>query len=421
MALGILDAILLFSLSIPVVMYYRILPVEGTPYWLFGLLFLVLGANCFVSFYPGVLGRWKRHLDRIKLMMLTAVVVVVLGGSTWTSISDRAKVAPVWGVHDIILQQEAAMRYLLTGKNPYKETYFGTPVESWHYGELGKDAVNPALYHFVMPPFYLLFPFPFYFAANRVVGYFDGRMVLLFTMALLLIALWYWFDDKAVARVAITLTALSPSVVPYFVEGRSDVFALAWLMGSVILLKYKQYLWSAAFLALAFMSKHTTWFIAPFYALYVWRLLSGNRKMLMYMGLIIFFIAALLVGPFVYWDAGAFIDSVFLYLTGNSPTSYPVSGYGLGMMLYAWGYITDIHAYYPFVIWQILFAVPTLIFMMKWLMTKPSESKLIVTYAVFLGVYWYMSRYFNNSHLGYLAMLFVLGGLKSLDEGKMTV
>lgn len=420
MELGIMDAILLFSLSIPVVMTYRILPVEGTPYWLFAVLFLMLGAHCFISCYPGVLGPWKRYVDRLKLLLLVGTVTIVLGGPMVTAIADRAKVAPVWGVHDIILQQEAAMRKLIEGKNPYRETYFDTPLASFNYDEPGNtDAVNPALYHFVMPPLYLLFPFPFYVAANRIVGYFDGRMVLLFTMAMLLIMVWFWFRDTAVARVAVVLTALSPSVVPYFIEGRSDVFVLSWLMGAVVLLARRKYYLSAAFLALAFMSKHTAWFIAPFYAAYAWRLLSGNRKTLIRMGLSIVFIILLLAGPFLYWDAGAFVESVFTYLTGSSPTSYPVSGYGLGMLLYAWGYINDIHAYYPFIIWQLLFALPTLFMLMKWFMKKPTESKLIVSYAVFLGVYWYMSRYFNNSHLGYLAMLFTLGGLKSLDERNM--
>ena len=38
----VLDSILLFAFAVPVVMKYRILPVEGTPYWLFGILFLIL-------------------------------------------------------------------------------------------------------------------------------------------------------------------------------------------------------------------------------------------------------------------------------------------------------------------------------------------------------------------------------------------
>ena len=159
----VLDSILLFAFAVPVVMKYRILPVEGTPYWLFGILFLILGTHCFMSFYPGILGGYKKHLEKLKMLCVTTTIAITLGGAVVTAMFDRAKTAPVYGVHDIILQQEAAMRYLLVGKNPYKETYFGTPVESFNYDEPGNtEATNPAMYHFVMPPWYVLFPFAFY-------------------------------------------------------------------------------------------------------------------------------------------------------------------------------------------------------------------------------------------------------------------
>lgn len=416
MFVSIADSILLFAFSIPVVMKYRILPIEGTPYWLFGILFIILSANCFVSFYPDVLGRWKKYLPQLKMLFLVTTIAITLGAASITAMFDRAKTAPVYGVHDIILQQESAMRFLIEGKNPYKETYFGTQVESFHYAELGRDAVNPALYHFVMPPWYLLFPFIFYYTSIPVVGFFDGRMALLFTMGLLLFFVWHWFKDKGLARIAIVLTALSPSVVEYFVEGRSDVFALSWLMGGILLLSRRQFVMSGMVLALAAMSKQTVWFILPFYGVFLWSQTVKNRRvfwMTLFVGLAT---VLLLVLPFLVWDAKAFIDSVILYLTGNTATSYPVSGYGLGMMLYDFGVIRDIHAYYPFIYWQIGLALPLFFALMFWLRQKPSESRMIVSYAVFLMVYWYLSRYFNNSHLGYLSMLFVLGGLKVADE-----
>jgi len=158
MLLGIIDSLLLFALSIPIVMQYRILPVDGTPYWLFGVLFFILGFHVTISCYPDMLGRFQKHLSGVKLFLLVLTLCITMGGSVITAMFDRAKTAPSYNVHDIILQQESAMRYLIVGKNPYKETYFGTQVESFRYAELGKDAVNPALYHFVMPPWYLLFP-----------------------------------------------------------------------------------------------------------------------------------------------------------------------------------------------------------------------------------------------------------------------
>lgn len=420
MVSAVLDSILLFAFSIPIVMQYRILPVEGTPYWLFGVLFLIVSSYSFISVYPPVLGTFKKYADQIKLTLAILAICISLGGALVTAMFDRAKTAPVYGVHDIILQQEAAMRYLITGKNPYKETYFKTPVESFHYAEIDNDhAVNPALYHFVMPPWYLLFPFPFYFVSNHTLGFFDGREVSLFLMGMLLVFVWFWFRDKAIARIAIILTALSPATVNYFIEGRSDIFALAWLVGALVLLERKQHILSAVFFALSLLSKQTIWFIVPFLGVYLWQTVADKKsRFFMYTGLVLL-ICALLVVPFLAWDARAFIDSVILYLTGNSVHSYPVSGYGFGMVLYEFGVIKNIHAYYPFLIWQIAFALPLFILLIKWLMHKPTQARLMISYAVFLMVYWYFSRYFNNSHLGYLSSVFVLGGLKAVEEEKL--
>jgi len=413
---AVLDSVLLFSLAIPIVMQYRILPVEGTPYWLFGVLFIILTGTVFVSVFPDSLGKMKTHVSRIKLFGIACAITIALGGSMVTAMFDRAKTAPVWGVHDIILQQEAAMRYLITGKNPYKETYFGTPVESFRYAEIGNEhAVNPALYHFVMPPWYLLFPFPFYFISNHTVGFFDGRIVSLFTMAMLLVAIWFWFREKALARIAIILTALSPAVVHYFIEGRSDVFALSWLVGSLVFLSRKRYALSAVLLGLSFMSKQTTWFIMPFIGVYVWKTISPKKYFYTYVGIVAAVCLSLTL-PFLMWDAKAFLDSVIFYLTGNSLHSYPVSGYGFSMVLYEFGIIRDIHAYYPFVFWQIIIAGPILFLLLRWLWKTPKMSVTIISYAVFLTVYWYFSRYFNNSHLGVVSSIFVFGTLRSIDE-----
>src|SRR3989344_6741105 len=197
MNIAALEAIVLFALSIPVVMGYRILPVDGTPYWLFGILFVLLVGNILLSVSPG---SFKKNQLQVKSILFWTIIAIVLGGTTLTAIVDRAKTAPVYGVHDIILQQEAAMRYLLEGKNPYKETYFGTPVEEFNYDDPGNpDAVNPALYHFVMPPWYLVFPFSIYIFSIPLLGYFDGRMVLLLSVAGLLVVLWRWFKSRPLA------------------------------------------------------------------------------------------------------------------------------------------------------------------------------------------------------------------------------
>lgn len=410
-----LDAVLLFALSIPVVMRYRILPVVGTPYWLFGILFLVLLINLLVSAYASVFPK-PVTVIRLKAILLSLTILIVVGATSVTAIVDRSRTAPVYGVHDIILQQEAAMRFLLEGKNPYKETYFATPVAEFHYDELGKPAVNPALYHFVMPPWYLLFPFIFYFLSIPLLGYFDGRMVLLFCLFGLLIILYRWFKNKQIANLAIVITALSPAFIDYFIEGRSDIFAFFWLVWSLYLLEKKKIFWSSLLFGLALLSKQTTWFAMPFYAVYLWWLSKKSLPVALRSLLPAVVTVVALVSPFLFWDARAFNDSVVFYLSGSAAQSYPVSGYGLGMLLFELGVIKDLHAYYPFIIWQIFLGIPVILGALWWLSKKPQMSRLIIGYGTVLTIMWYLSRYFNNSHLGYISSVLILGVFRDLDE-----
>ncbi len=417
MVISILNALLLYSFSVPIVMRYRILPVIGTPYWLFGILFFVLSIHVLLSIARySWLGVGRRLLWQEIFTWVT--IAIVLGGTVVTAIVDRSKTAPVYGVHDIILQQEAAMRFLIEGKNPYKETYFGTPLESWHYDESGSPATNPALYHFVMPPWYLLFPFSIYAFALPILGYFDGRMVLLVAMVASLLVIRSWFTNRSLGLLCLTLVALGPATVDYFIEGRSDAFALFWLILALFLVEKKRVVWSAAVFALAILSKQTIWMAIPYYFLLAWRAASKNRTM--YLRAIGVFVIAVgvIAGPFLWWDARAFMESVVLYVSGGAKNSYPISGYGLGMVLWSAGVIRDIHAYYPFILWQLGFGLPTLVFTIRWVRGRLTSGRSMVAYACLLTVVWYASRYFNNSHLSYLAWVFTIGMLRYIDETK---
>lgn len=415
-----ISAVLIYAFSIYIITRYRVLPVEGTPYWFFGILIILLTVNIVFS-----ITNFSRYIPKIIHKAVSflpiALVVVVITSVMMTAIVDRSKSAPIHGVHDIILQQEAAMRYILEGKNPYKETYFGTPLESWNYSELGKDVVNPALYHFVMPPWYVLFPFLFYFTTIPTLGFFDARFVLLFLVLLAIPVTFRLFKNKELGLTAVTLLILSPATFDYLLEGRSDMFALSWLLLSLFLLEKRKFFFSAVIMALALLSKQTIWFAFPFYIFYTWLKTKKDiqqRFLPVHVSTIVIVssVCLLIVIPFLLHDSRAFLNSVVFYLSGNTEHSYPVSGYGLGMLLFESGIIKDIHAYYPFILWQVLFGVPVVVVSGWWLMKKPVLSRLFFSYALSLAVIWYMSRYFNNSHMAYLSTLFGLGVLKHVDE-----
>ena len=125
----------------------------------------------------------------------------------------------------------------------------------------------------------------------------------------------------------------------------------------------------------------------------------------------------LVVGPFFIWDPKAFWESTVLYLSGAALNSYPISGYGWGMVLNQLGIIKNLTVYYPFWIWQAAVGLPLALFLIRWLARRPSVSRLIICYGVFTFVFWYFSRYFNNSHLAYLSTVFITAYFWPSDGG----
>ncbi len=420
MRLSGLVILLLWAFSVPVLVKYRLLPVEGEPYLLHAVIFGLLGIVSIIEFTPKIFSKsWPR--ENFGHLAFFLIIGAVFFGALFTLIVDRGRVAPgsAYGVHDIVIQLEAALQFLSQDKNPYKEIYIDTPLREWAYTELGKGAVNPALYHFVMPPWYLLFAFPFYAGWSRSFGYFDGRLPLLFTFVAIILVLWHWFRDKNYAKVAILVSLLSPLVAGYNLEGRSDGFALFWLLASLWLLEDKRVIRSAIFLGFAITSKQTIWFAVPFWAIYLF-VKNGGWRILIQASLVVFGMVTILVGPFLAWDSGAFLDSVIFYLSGNTAAAYPISGYGWGMLLYSWGLIRDLHGYFPFIWWQAGLGVPVFIITSVYLKRRTTMSNLLFSYGVGLLIVWYFSRYFNNSHIAFVGTIFSLALIKSWDEQRQS-
>lgn len=391
-----ISSIILFPLVIFFITQYRLSWGE-TPYWLFGIIFLLLFLNITMDLV-------KENIYWIgKSVIFWLIIICVIGSGFLSVIFVRHQVAPIYTVHDIILQQEAAIRYLLDGKNPYKETYFGTPMEQWHYSD---KEVNPALYHFVMEPFYLIFPLPFYVISNILLGYFDARIPLFFLFFGLLIMAWVTVKDKEQKLLFVTLLAFNPVMLPYTLEGRSDIFMFAFFFLGLIGLYTKKYSVAGILLALAFGVKQSAWPFFPFYVAFLYfKLISIKRVIFALVPFVVAFLV--IVVPFYMWDTKAFVDSTIGYLNGTVEHSYPISGYGFGMVLKEFGIIKDIQSYYPFVIWQILIGLPVLVVLFKYLKNNLSVKRLILVYGLFLFIYWYFSRYFNNSHMGYLSLVFI--------------
>ena len=392
-----LDSILAFILIVPFIMTVRIWP-EDTPYWLFALIFSGLLSYLFLD----VLKLKKEAYEMLKNAMIWALVLVVIVSSFGSEIIVRHQSSPTYNVHDILVQQEIAMRFLLDGKNPYSETYFSTPLENWHYSE---TEINPALYHFVMQPSYLLFALPFSALTGTILGYFDGRIPLVSLLLLSLLVGFKLLKDGEKRRSFILLLGFNPLMILYTLEGRSDFFMYGFLMTGLYFLYKKKLLLSAALLAFAFTVKQSVWPLFPLYIGYLWFTNKDNGNL--YKTIAVFAAVFLsIVLPFFLWDPKAFLDSTIFYLSGNIPNSYPISGYGFGMLLHELGFIKSLKENFPFVIPQVVVGIPLLLGLLRYLKNNLSVKSLILTYGIFLFVYWYFSRYFNNSHVVFLSILF---------------
>lgn len=390
-----LDSILLFALLIPFIMTFRIGPDE-TPYALFGLIFLGLFLYIALDFL-------HTKYTFLKDILLWILIAASIGSGFVAAMIVRHQTAPIYMIHDIVLQQEAAIRFLLDGKNPYATTYFDTPLEQWHYSP---TEINPALYHFVMEPFYLFFALPFYAFGNIVFGFFDGRMPLVFLFFWLLLLAAILVKDPDKRRLFLILLAFNPAMLPYTLEGRSDIFMFSFMATSLFLLHYKRYTLAGFPMGLAFAVKQSVWPIIPFYIVFLYfTTKSINKTIKNLLPLIITFAGILL--PFFLWDPNAFLDSTVGYLSGTTEHSYPISGYGIGKLLVQIGFIKDIHDYYPFHVWQLIIGLPLLAALIKFLKGKVQVKRLLIVYGLSLFVFWYLSRYFNNSHLGYLSLVFI--------------
>lgn len=393
-----LDSVLLFALLTPFIMTFRISP-GTTPFWLFGLIF----AGLLFYIILDILNLRQKSKFALKSFLLAFLIISSIGATSYSEIIVRHQTSPTYNIHDIILQQESAVRFLLHGENPYAITYFGTPLEDWHYSD---TEVNPALYHFVMQPLYLIFAIPFYLVTTRTIGFFDGRIPLDFLFVSLLLMAWFFVKDKQKKLEFVTLLAFNPATLGYFIEGRDDIFMYPFLFAALILLYKKRMSWAGVPMALAFAIKQSAWPIFPFYFAYLYFQNKDIKKTIRQL-LPFTLVFSTIVLPFVAWDAKAFFDSTIFYLSGNVPYSYPISGYGFGMILNDIGIIKDVHAPFPFWIFQITVGLSAGIALILWQKRRNTVSRLILSYAIFLFIFWYFSRYFNNSHLGYISMVLV--------------
>ncbi|MEK9175939.1 MAG: hypothetical protein AAB520_00690, partial [Patescibacteria group bacterium] len=186
----------------------------------------------------------KRSAIRIlritKILLFCITIFTLVGYPLMSNIMIRRTSVNYLFIHDGALQTEIATRFLLKGKNPYASNFLGTPMESWQYSETDDPkAKNPALYHYVYLPFFLLTSSVGHVIQKIVLGWEDLRFTLFAEyMALLLVAFMLVKNMKE-KYLYLTLFAANPLVVHFLVEGRNDTASFLYLLASAFFLSRK--------------------------------------------------------------------------------------------------------------------------------------------------------------------------------------
>lgn len=414
------------------------------------ILFLLLSAALFWSSEAGVMIHASGENDVSLVVSLTQiftfdplpavlliVLVVYIGADFWSAgqVQFGLKVAAVWFVillyvffptvvaiiyrhntvpylyiHDGAIQVEEAVKFLLAGKNPYTESYVPTPMAQWPFHEPGV-LTNPGLFHLIYLPFLLIASVPFYIGSLAWLGWFDQRFLYLGMLGLSAIMVPRVGANPRDKLAALMVLALNPLFVPFFIEGRNDIVVSFWLIVVILLVQRQRLVWAGIALALAAATKQTSWFLIPFFAMYITG--TGKASDLVHRARVLLpaalVLAAILV-PFLVWSPGAFLDDVINYQSGiaSGAALYPIKSLGLGSLALGSQWIHRNTDVFPFWWFQVAFGGAGTIVMLYYQWRHNTLAQMLLNYAILLFIFSFFSRTFNDNHLGFALTWLIL-------------
>jgi hypothetical protein len=122
-------------------------------------------------------------------------------------------------------------------------------------------------------------------------------------------------------------------------------------------------------------------------------------------------VPAPLILPFLLWGAASFVDDTYLYLSGQSTSSYPITGLGFGGLLVSQGLVKDNNDYFPFVLFQLALCVPLLVILLRQQRHHSTLQRSWLGYGLALLRFTFFSRFFSGLYLGIVVPTIVRGYL----------
>lgn len=364
----------------------------------------------------------EKRVYQLKMGLVYAIIILLVFGKAILLINLRQIRGPASYTHDGgVIQTEATIQYFLDGLNPYVEDYTQTPMAEWGFNEY-----RTALYHYPYLPWTFVFSTPFFQASYALLGWYDQRFVYLFLFAITLALAQNLVKKRSHKLLMVMLLGLNPILAVDVIFGQNDSFVLFWLVLGVWLAQQAErrpagstaqrnrwWLASAA-VGLACATKPTAWFIAPFWLLYAARSTWGQsflppvkqwpaiiRQMLYRAGPALITSLSLLL-PWLIWNPGAMYDDVWRWSSGQGETGYQIWGWGASNYVLGLGWVSGRFEYWPFIIPQAIVSLPLLGFLL-WRQVRYNRlSSLVWHYALFLYVFFFLSRFMQANYLGYL-------------------
>jgi uncharacterized membrane protein len=332
-------------------------------------------------------------------------------------------------IYDSAVMTSIASERILQKVNPYSEDYFGTELEAkYKYMAVPREPglltafvptkngidqeINVALWHYVYLPMMFLLPVPALLISKLLFGGFD---YLIFNWLFYIVAAFAGLGLVKKYRAEIfAFILLNPFILYELMLGANDLQPIAIiLLGLLFLQRNRKYL-SVVCMTLAVLLKQYVVFFLPFYAYKIWN--ATKRKKTIVLALLALGLSAAVLGPFLIWDMGAFIDDTFHYVSGKSATSYPVMGLSLGMAFWYVGILPSSTAYFPFIVIQALITIPLAVYMVYRSKGKIQLSDIVISGTFLFLVFTLLNRFAQPHYFRFMLLLFGIGAIMRSDE-----
>jgi len=379
------ETLLLLLLGIPsAAVGWQIARTWGLPAWLPALLAGLLAILT-------VAGATQPRLRELA----GGAAIVVLYGLPIVGAIVRWHLAPgTTLIGDGAYQIQLARNLLMRGVDPYGFDYTGTGLERAPWGQ---PFPNPALHHLDYWPGTLVVPLPVQAAFQFATGWWDERIWLLLAAAAVFVLL-RWLLPGPAGRMAAIAFFLIPGHSLLAVLGDNDLPMIALVLAATLAIARRRLVPAAIIIGLAIATKQTALIALPVLVAFGFANSITWRSIPRYAILAVLPMLAL-IGPFVAWNASAFMRDTVLYNVGNGSEAYPIQGIGLSTWLLQAGIIQGARDAFPFLLIQLPLVLAVWILAWRWLRHQRQAGNAILWIGVAFFVFLFLNRFAQPSYV----------------------